>query len=312
MSDAVLLTNPRSRANRRDPEGVRRLVQQVGLPVTVVTPNTLDALADHAAAWRASPPPWVAVHGGDGTLHRVVTALLHAHGDTPLPPLAVLPAGTMNIVANSLNQRGPIRTLLTRLHDAAKRPTHPVWTLKVTGTEGVHYGFLFGNGIIGRFLEVYYEGSEPTPAKAAAILARGALSAPFGGKMIRRLTRPFSGTVRVDGHDWGPGPWTAVAAGTVEQLGLGFRAFHLAPTHPGQLHAIGIGSGVAALAWDLPRIFQGRGPGGTGNRECAAHQMELHSDEPIGFMIDGDFHQSQGPVTVQTGPSLQVIDLSTP
>jgi len=41
------------------------------------------------------------VHGGDGTLHWTVTALLRATASVPAP-LALLPGGTMNVVASSL------------------------------------------------------------------------------------------------------------------------------------------------------------------------------------------------------------------
>ena len=306
----ALITNPMSRANKRRPGLQDQLRQVLGGTAEVAAPLGLDAMEDQLRSWRRSGIDTLAIHGGDGTLHRVVTALFQVWEEAPLPRLALLPGGTMNIVASSLGQRGRPTVLAGRLRTPGELPTRPVWTLRITGTAGVQYGFLFGNGIIARFLEVYYEGSEPTPLKAAWILGRGALSAPVGGRAIRRLTRPFQGQLTIDGEEWGPGPWTAVAAGTVEQLGLGFRAFHFAPTHPGKLHAIGIASGVAALAWDLQRIYRGAGPAGVGNREAPATRIELRSEEPIGFMIDGDFHTSEGRLTVEVGPPLQILDLA--
>ena len=309
MAGVALITNPRSRANLRRPQLADTLRALLGSEVHVAAPEGLTAMAEQLGRWHDADVRLLAIHGGDGTLHRVVTALIDTWRDRPLPRLALLPGGTMNIVANSLGQRGRVEQLAPTLlqSDLTGRD---VWTLRIEGTAGVHYGFLWGNGIIGRFLEVYYEGSEPTPAKAAWILGRGALSAPFGGAAIKRLTRPFRGRLQVDHEDWGAGPWTAIAAGTVEQLGLGFRAFHLAPRHPGQLHAIGIGSGVAALAWDLQRIYRGRGPSGAGNREAPARRIALESDETIGYMIDGDFHTSEGRLTVEVGPPRHIVDLN--
>jgi len=56
------------------------------------------APASFPMRWRLKRARWQrpafessAVHGGDGTLHWTVTALLRAYGERPLPPLALLP-----------------------------------------------------------------------------------------------------------------------------------------------------------------------------------------------------------------------------
>ena len=58
----------------------------LGADGRVFAPKTLEELADEAAALRADPPSVIAVHGGDGTLHRTVAALGLAFGETPIPP----------------------------------------------------------------------------------------------------------------------------------------------------------------------------------------------------------------------------------
>ena len=59
------------------------------------------------------------------------------------------------------------------------------------------YGFLFGNGLLSAFLEVWYEGSEPTPAKAAWLLGHAALSAmDKDGKLTKRKYRLIGPVVR--------------------------------------------------------------------------------------------------------------------
>jgi diacylglycerol kinase family enzyme len=310
MPGLGLITNPHSRANQRDPTLALRLGQALGDGGVVAKPDGLPALRDLLDRWRDSGLHTLAIHGGDGTAHRVVTAMVESWGEAPLPKVALLPGGTMNIIANSLGQRGQPFQLARRLvTDGPSLPVMPTWAMRIEGSTGVQYGFLFGNGIIGRFLERYYEGGAATPAKAARILARGATSALVGGAYARSLRRPFLGRVLVDGQDWGQGPWTAIAAGTVEQLGLGFRAFHLAPQNPGRLHAIAIGSSIIDLARDLPRVYRGKPLARPGNRGVAAQQIELTSSERIGFMIDGDFHTSDHRLLVGLGPCLQVIDL---
>ena len=65
-------------------------------------PKTLEELASRRRSLPAKPPSIIAVHGGDGTLHRTVAALGLAFGEAPIPPLAILGGGTMNVVSASL------------------------------------------------------------------------------------------------------------------------------------------------------------------------------------------------------------------
>jgi diacylglycerol kinase family enzyme len=94
----------------------------------VFAPKTLDELASDAAALSANPPSVIAVHGGDGTLHRAVAALGKAFGDKPLPPLAILGGGTMNVVSASLGIRQKAAPFLTAIVGAvrAERPLETV------------------------------------------------------------------------------------------------------------------------------------------------------------------------------------------
>jgi diacylglycerol kinase family enzyme len=71
----AVLINPRSRANRRDPRIAAEFQSIVGDSGRVHAPKTVEELDAVVAPWRQAPPAVIAVHGGDGTLHKTVTAL---------------------------------------------------------------------------------------------------------------------------------------------------------------------------------------------------------------------------------------------
>ncbi len=274
----------------------------------LASPDGFDALQDTLLRWRVQGIDLVAIHGGDGTVHRVLTALVHTWGEENLPPIALLPAGTMDIVAHSLSIRGPARRALRALLAAGDQAKCIECSLlRVRGGERLQYGFLFGNAIIARFLEVQNEEGEASPALSTWILLRGSLSAMTGGPYAARLTQPFVGTVTVDGIRWPAQEWTAVAAGTVAQMGLGFRPFPSVQDTIGQLHAVGISSSVPRLALDLPRIYLGKVPSQPGNHSQPAHSVVIRSEQDQSFMIDGDFHVGGRELTIDVGPTVRVL-----
>lgn len=314
MSGIGVVTNPMSRRNRRDPAVARGLSYVLGQRGQLAAPDDLDALATTAARFRDLEIEALCINGGDGTVHQVLTAMVRAYGDEPLPPVAILPGGTMNIVADSVGVDVSAEAMLGQVADAyhggEALPERVVPLLRVDfDDEPPQYGFLSGNGIIARFLELYYEQPDPTPMGAAALLAKGAASALVGGSLVKRLLRPWSGSVVLDdGTAWPHDAWVAVAVGTVEQMGLGFRVFHLLRRHPDHMQVVGISGRVAELAWALPSLYRGHGIRGASNLTGLTHTLELVGDGPMALMIDGDFYvAATGRVRYSLGPVVRLL-----
>src|SRR4051794_16694378 len=77
----AVFVNPRSRENRRHPGLAAKLATVVGDAGRLIAPTSLEELAVLATALHAAPPDVIAVHGGDGTLHKIVTALGNEFGE---------------------------------------------------------------------------------------------------------------------------------------------------------------------------------------------------------------------------------------
>ncbi len=314
MSGIGVVTNPRSRHNRRDPDAARSLAYVLGEKGQLVAPDDLDALAHTAEQLRDHEIEVLCVNGGDGTLHQVLTALVRAYGeDGELPPVALLRGGTMNIVADSIGVKLPAAAMLEQVVDAWHGGTplrqRRVRALRVEVDDlPPTYGFLSGNGIIARFLEVYYEKPDPTPLDAAALLARGSVSALVGGRLIRRLTRPWEGQLVLDGERWAHDQWVAVAIGTIEQMGLGFRVFHLLGQGTDHLQVVGLAGSVSDLARELPTLYRGRGVHRPADRTELGQELILEGPEGQPLMVDGDFYFALGGrVRYTLGPEVAFV-----
>jgi diacylglycerol kinase family enzyme len=91
------------------------------------------------------------------------------------------------------------------------------------------------------------------------VVLRGCLSALFGGKFARHLTRPFRARVTVDGEVWARDDFMAVSAACVEQIGLGFKPYYRWNERAGAFPILGFHTASAfGFAVELPRILRGR------------------------------------------------------
>ncbi|MFZ5478297.1 MAG: diacylglycerol/lipid kinase family protein [Myxococcota bacterium] len=310
MPGIAVVTNPRSRRNLRDPRLAGQLAYVLGSKGEVAQPKDREELTDTCRRFRDAGVDVLAVNGGDGTTHTILTALMQVWGDAPLPSVALLRGGTMNTVATGIGIRGSPAELLGRLV-AQYHAGEPIGfvernLLRVSG-DVPQYGFLFGNGLISNYLEVYYEGSEPSPAKAALVLAKGILSALVGGELIQRLTRRAEVEVVAGGETW---PWRSyltVAAGTADNIGLGFKPFFRASSHPGHMHALGIACSARDFILDLPRVRLGKPFTAPDVGQAVVDRLILRGDRPLPYMVDGDFHVGGQSLEVTVGPRLRLL-----
>ena len=130
----------------------------------------------------------------------------------------------MNTISNAIGIKGTPGKIVLRIaenyHLGEPFEISERDLLKVEHGEQVHYGFIFGNGLIYNFLDAYYNSGNPSPWVGFTTLVRGALSGVIGGSFAKQLMSPFKARVTVDGEVWERREFKAVLASSIEQLGL--------------------------------------------------------------------------------------------
>jgi diacylglycerol kinase family enzyme len=323
VSGIGVVVNPRSRRNLRDPGAALRLARQLGDHGVVRSAHSIDELYRIAQDFQRDAIDVLAISGGDGTNHVTLTGFIDVYGGHVMPQVALLRGGTMNTVANSVGVHGRPEGLLGRLiRDYARHASMPLenverHVMRITpeareGNAGkAQYGFLFGTGVVAGYLSEYYAGGDPTPLVAAQTLLRGIGSALVGGEMIRRMARPFRGTVTLDdGTTWDERDYLAVAAGTIANIGLNFRPFHRYGEQPGRFHVLGIHASPVAFVKELPRIHRALPMRPGKAYDAVSSGMVVRGrgrDEGIKYMIDGDLHEARGELRVSVGPQVRLV-----
>jgi len=309
MAGIGIVSNPRSRRNLRHPDTAEHLRRLLGDAGELREAEAPQALADALDAFRAAGCDLLAVNGGDGTAHQVATALAERWGG-PLPRLLLLRGGSMNTVADAHRVRGAPEAILARAlaqrRAGRELPAVERDLLRVEA-EGLPpmLGFLFGTGLAVSFLEAWYAGRASRPT-ALLLLLRAAGSAVVRGELAARLSRLEPMRAVVDGEDWPADAFLAVIAGAVPEIGFGFAPLARCDEQPGFFHAVGVTGSAAQLALRLPALYLGRPWRRPLAVDAVARQLLLEVPG-LRFTVDGDLYTGTGPVSVRTGPVLEVV-----
>ena len=311
MPGIGIISNPNSRRNRRHPEQMRRLAYVLGKDDVDVTTKSIDDVDTVARRFRDAEIDILALNGGDGTNHVSLSSFIRVYGDQPLPLIALLRGGTMNTISNAIGITGTPNALLVNIvekhyleqpFEISERDL-----LKVTDDMGPSYGFIFGTGVVSNFLSMYYDTGHPSPGTAVVLIARALLSALVRGPLVKTLGAPVSGQLIADGELWESGEYLAVAASTIDQIGLGFRPFIRCEAKPGFFHVVTIKSSPLRTFGLLPRLRMGKPLLQKDAPDTVAKKLVFESEAPIEYTIDGDLHRSGKSVTLETGPRLRII-----
>jgi diacylglycerol kinase family enzyme len=304
----VVFVNPGSRANRKDPGFADRFAKILGASGRVAAPPSLEQLAVETRRAAAESPSVIAIHGGDGTLHRTLSALVEAYGGRALPPIAILPGGTMNVVASSLGIRVKPESLLAELAAHERAGTLPTTIHRRCLRVGRDCGFIFGNGLLTNFLEEYYARGSYGATRALWIVFRILLSIVTTRRYARRIFRKFRGLVHIDGCQLPRTQLTGIGAGTVSEIGFRLKLHHRADDDPEQMGGLVIHGSPPSLLLDVLDVRLGRGLSPKRAQSFVATRLAIEPEEPsMAYTLDGDLYVSRGPLTVEVGPALEIV-----
>ena len=108
MSGIGIISNPKSKQNRKHPERMRNLAYLVGTKGEAKETRSFDDLYRVVEDFHRAQIDIIGINGGDGSLHVVVTAFAKVYKDAPLPKFAILRGGTLNTIAAGLGIKGTL------------------------------------------------------------------------------------------------------------------------------------------------------------------------------------------------------------
>ena len=307
MPGIGIILNPHSKKHRKDPDKMKRMGFIVGDRGSCQVSDDLHDLRRVAEQFKTRDIDILAIGGGDGTNHVTLTTFIEAYGEKPLPQVTFLRGGTMNSLANACNIKGAPEKILSNLiykyHEGEPFESTEMDLMQINGHK---YGFIFGMGVIYRFMERYYSGPPPSPPKATYTLTRTILSALTNGKFARDLFMRYDAEVTVDGKKWPFANWSALYSGSIPIMGLKFKVFHYAEEFR-KFHAVGFSLPPRNVLRHVPNMFIGRPSQCNEMVEEPAQEMKILLEEPIPYTIDGDMLPPEREFNIKIGPRLKIL-----
>ena len=315
----ALLHNPLSGFNRRHPG----LLAQAARACEHVTARAVQSPDEVQAALRelaAYHPDLLIICGGDGTVQAVLSALFARKPFAVVPPLAVLAAGTTNMIAADAGLPGnPVKNLQRFL---ARRNlygmhciTRPVLRLQIPGQED-RYGLFLGMAAISQGTAYYQEhlhnqGWQGLPGIALTLI-RALTTVLNRGARSQLSTRLSFSSESLSGQRQ---PEQAVEVllaliTTHERLLFGLRPFWGSKDH-GPLRCTMVEVQARGLIWRLPFLALGKSwaaAGGQGYNSWNANQLRFRLAGALS--LDGELYrtaQANDPILVSCGGTVNLV-----
>lgn len=271
----------------------------------------------------------LAVCGGDGTLMATVSAAISLYGGK-LPPLLILPGGTMNTVARNLGVRGRPERILDRLlasTTAAKGlPAVPRFVQELMrvvtrdeqpmvkgqlveaepGVSHTRYGCIFGAAMGARYLSAYSRHPGLLWAAWLGLRTVGSALIPGGGPFARWLFERTPAELTIDGQPADETAFRLILCATVPDVGLGMRVPWQAGCVPDRFQIIASSLPITQNALQVGRMQRGQPLRGQPHIDRLAQHAELRFARSQPLTLDGDLFAARE-VELSLGPPLEIL-----
>jgi len=306
MKKIGIIINPHAKKVRRGKISIDDFKKISPDLVDLRVTQSLDDIKGVADDFKKIGIPYIGILGGDGSVHHVLTRLIEAYSPDRLPPVLILKGGTMDNIATSIQLKGKGINILKRFTENINSGKEIVIKKRNSMIiEGV-YCFLFGAGLTANFLNSVYGGKEKgfiSNVKTVIKAVKHSIKEPEQGSLFKGL----NAEIYLDKKPLGFKKITAIIAGTVEYIGMGFAPMSRINDKEMTLHAIITGLKPGKIFRNIRKFKKGRAIEHPMHFDGLVSNFIIKSDEPFQYTMDGDMYDSGGKLEINMGPVIDFI-----
>jgi diacylglycerol kinase family enzyme len=306
MEKIPVIVNPHSRKNKKMKGISVEIFKKIGGDnVDVRETQSLEDLDLLAKECKSKKIPYIAISGGDGTIHHVLSRFINVYSPAPLPPFLILKDGTMNNICRTLHLKGNGYDILKRLLSSLKENKPVATTYRNTMKIGDKFCFIFGTGISTNILDAVYEGDNKNALKVIRVILKAVFDIIFRAK-TSSIYRRFKANVLVDGNALDNTEFLGILAGTVEYVAFAVKPLTLSNTGKSFNVIVSALSPIKFLRYLIP-LLQGKSIGHPLHFNSHIKTMELISDNAFKYTMDGDLYTAEKELKIEISQPVELV-----
>ena len=315
-----VLYNPLSGRNKRQPllfQGVYARYPEVQHAEVVTPADIIKALE----AFALNQVNLVVVIGGDGTIQATVDVLFNYRHFSKMPPLAIIPAGTANMIAGDVGlgkyEEATLERLLLSMKSsfpAIDLVNRSILRIQLPSHERPIHGMFFGAGAIYHGTQMGRE-TKQTIGRfgewgAGLILAKFLFALATGS---RKGLHPVTVGVSTGESTMKHQDYLVLLVTTLERLFLGMRPFWSSTAGPLRFTSLRVPYRYLWRA--LPALLRGNSHplATTAHGYVSENLSEIRLILKSGFVLDGEVHlppQQEEPIILESAGELSFVRFS--
>jgi len=309
MPGIGVITNPKAKKNLKRPwikDALQRIVGDTG---KVYETRSIDELPDLAHEFIENGVEIIGVNGGDGTTHIAMSHFIpiYEKKNKPLPKLLTLRGGTMNTIANSIKHKGKGEDILSNVVEKYRAGKELNFIRQPILHVNDNYGFMWGYGVVGNFLEQYYKGTNLGPWQAVKTAVKLVGSAVFGTATAKQVFQPYESVLEIDGTTLEVPDCTAVMICSIVEVGLGAKIAYRAYEKPGYVHMRALTVKPYQFVPWLYHAFRGIRVPHEGFIDEIAKTITIKTKGNPPYTVDGELYKDTNEFVISQGPVMDVI-----
>jgi len=253
----------------------------------VVAPLGPEDLARCCSEIAAVNPFALGIAGGDGTVMQVLSALRRGYGPARMPPVFVLPFGTVNTTARRWGRLADPWQMLERVLSGVGR-WRPRRTLRIDLAGTPYVAATVGLGLVSHFFDEYEQSGRRGTVRAAEIFTKVFLGSMLGHAYARRILAPVSGRLAIEGRASSLRAFSLLVCSVFEDVGLGLRPTYRASEIPGRIHLVATDLDVRRLGPQAIRVWLGRPLVADQLVDDLVNDFSLEFDRKTSIVLDGE------------------------
>jgi YegS/Rv2252/BmrU family lipid kinase len=224
----------------------------------------------------------VFVWGGDGTVQRCIDVLAGTG-----TPLAIVPAGTANLLATNLGIPDDIAAAVRTGLEGARRP------IDVGRVNGERFAVMAGAGLDAAMIRDADDGLKDRLGRIAYLWT--------GARNVD--AKPFRTKIRVDGATWFDDRASCILVGNVGKLFGGVEAFEHARPDDGMLElGVVTADGLVEWAWTIARTAVGSAAKSPFAQVTRGRRIEVELNRKVLYELDGGEREKTKSLEVDVEP----------